>query len=119
MCIRDRGSTRGAIEEAVDRLRAAGEDVSSLHLTFLQPLHGGLKEIFKRFTKVMVVEGNWSDRLDDELVNEENRRYSNLGWMLRARFLIDIDCWGQVKGQPINPGAIEVAARLRLGKTEH
>ncbi len=113
------GSTRGAIEEAVDRLRAGGQDVSSLHLTFLQPLHGGLKEILRQFGKVMVVEGNWSDRLDDELVTEENRRYSNLGWLLRARFLIDIDCWGQVKGQPIKPGAIEAAARLRLGKTEH
>jgi len=111
------GSTRGAIEEAVDRLRAAGQDVSSLHLTFLQPLHGGLKEVFRQFAKVMVVEGNWSDRPDDELVDEENRRYSNLGWLLRARFLIDIDCWGQVKGQPINPGAIEAAARLRLGKS--
>jgi len=112
------GSTRGAIEEAVDRLRAAGHDVSSLHLTFIQPLHGGLKEILQQFTKVMVVEGNWSDRLDDELVNEENRRYSNLGWLLRARFLIDIDCWGEVKGQPIKPGAIESAARLRLEKTD-
>ena len=108
------GSTRGAIEEAVDRLRAGGQEVSSLHLTFLQPLHGGLKEIFARFKKAMVVEGNWSDRPEDELVNEENRRYSNLGWLLRARFLIDIDCWGQVKGQPITPGAIEAAARSRL-----
>jgi len=113
------GSTRGAIEEAVDRLRSAGRDVSSLHLTFIQPLHGGLKEILGQFTKVMVVEGNWSDRLEDELVTEENRRYSNLGWLLRARFLIDIDCWGQVKGQPINPGAIVDAARLRLGETAH
>ena len=108
------GSTRGAIEEAVDRLRAEGHAVSSLHLTFLQPMHGGLKEIFQQFGKVLTVEGNWSDRLDDELVTEENRRYSNLAWLLRARFLIDIDCWGQVGGQPIKPGSIESAARLRL-----
>lgn len=112
------GSTRGAIEEAVDRLRAEGLDVSSLHLTFLQPMHSGLKGIFKGFRKVMVVEGNWSDRLEDELVDEENRRYSNLGWLLRARFLIDVDCWGQVRGQPIKPGAIEAAARARLGRTD-
>ena len=111
------GSTRGAIEEAVDRLRAEGQAVSSLHLTFLQPLHGGLKEIFQQFKKVMVVEGNWSDRLEDELVNEENRRYSNLGWLLRARFLIDVDCWGEVKGQPIKPGVIMAAAGRRLGRS--
>jgi 2-oxoglutarate ferredoxin oxidoreductase subunit alpha len=108
------GSTRGAIEEAVDRLRAEELEVSSLHLTFLQPLHGGLREIFRQFKKVLVVEANWSDRLEDELVNEDNRRYSNLGWLLRARFLIDVDCWGQVRGQPIKPGAVEAAVRERL-----
>jgi 2-oxoglutarate ferredoxin oxidoreductase subunit alpha len=65
---------------------------------------------------VLVVEANWSDRLEDEFVNEENRRYSNLAWLIRARFLIDADCWGEVKGQPIKPGAIESAARARLAQ---
>ena len=37
------GSTLGAIEEAVDRLRAEGLRVSSLHLRFLSPLEPGLK----------------------------------------------------------------------------
>ena len=64
-----------------------------------------------------MVEGSWSDRLEDELVSEENRRYSNLGWLLRARFLIDVDCWGEVKGQPIKPGAIMAAAGRRLGRS--
>jgi 2-oxoglutarate/2-oxoacid ferredoxin oxidoreductase subunit alpha len=45
------GSTRGAIEEAVERARAEGLSVSSLHLTFLSPLEPGLKEIFARFRK--------------------------------------------------------------------
>ena len=108
------GSTRGAIEEAVDRLRGKGDEVSSLHLTFLQPMHGGLKKIFEQFRKVMVVEGNWCDQIEDAMVTEENRRYSNLGWLLRARFLIDVDCWGKVGGQPIKPGEIEAAVSLRL-----
>jgi 2-oxoglutarate/2-oxoacid ferredoxin oxidoreductase subunit alpha len=108
------GSTRGAIEEAVDRLRAEGRAISSLHLTFLQPLHSGLKEILQGFKKVLIVEANWSDQLQDEFVNEENRRYSNLAWLLRARFLIDADCWGEVKGQPIKPGTIERAVRARF-----
>ncbi len=55
------GSTKGAIEEAVDRLRADGMSVSSLHLSFLSPLEPGLKEIFSRFEKVMTVEINYSD----------------------------------------------------------
>ena len=35
------GSTKGAIEEAVDRVRAEGLRVSSTHLTFLSPLQPG------------------------------------------------------------------------------
>ena len=38
------GSTKGAIEEAVDRARAEGLSVSSLHLMFLSPLEPGLAE---------------------------------------------------------------------------
>ena len=46
------GSTKGAIEEAVTNLRAKGHKVSSLHLTFLQPMAPGIKEIMQRFKKV-------------------------------------------------------------------
>ena len=54
----------------------------------------GIKEIFKRFRKVMTVEGTWADRPDeDELIDEENRRYAPLAMMLRARTLVDVDCW--------------------------
>jgi len=26
--------------------------------------------------------------------------------MLRSRYLVDVDCWGQVRGEPIKPGAM-------------
>jgi|TARA_B100000315_G_scaffold232335_1_gene244499 2-oxoglutarate ferredoxin oxidoreductase subunit alpha len=109
------GSTKGAIEEAVTRVRADGKSVSSLHLKFLQPMASGIKEVLQRFDRVMAVENNWSDDLNDALVDEENRRYSNMAWLLRARCLVDIDCWGEVKGQPLKPGAIERALREKLG----
>jgi 2-oxoglutarate ferredoxin oxidoreductase subunit alpha len=108
------GSTQGAIEEAVERLRADGSKVSSLHLKFLQPMASGIKEILQRFDKVMTVEISWCDDLDDEMIDESNRRYSNLAWLLRGRYLIDVDCWCEVKGQPIKPGSIERAIRARL-----
>jgi pyruvate/2-oxoacid:ferredoxin oxidoreductase alpha subunit len=57
------GSTLGAIEEAVDRLRAEGHRVSSVHLRFLSPMEPGLREIFSRFRKVMTVEINYSDEI--------------------------------------------------------
>jgi 2-oxoglutarate ferredoxin oxidoreductase subunit alpha len=111
------GSTKGAIEEAVERVRAQGHKVSSLHLRFLQPMASGIKPLLRRFNRVMTVESNWCDRLDEELIDEENRRYSELAWLLRARYLIDVDCWSEVKGQPIKPGAIAHAIQERLHNT--
>lgn len=108
------GSTKGAIEEAVDRVRADGHKVSSLHLKFLQPMASGIREILNNFKTVITVEINYSDSLEDELIDEDNRRYANLAWLLRARFLLDIDCWSNVHGQPIKPGAIEQMLRKRL-----
>jgi 2-oxoglutarate ferredoxin oxidoreductase subunit alpha len=100
------GSTQGAIEEAVESLRAQGRKVSSMHLRFLQPLPPGIKEVMQRFKKVMTIEGNWCDRPEDEIIDETNRRYSALAMLLRARYLIDVDCWSEVRGQPIKPGVV-------------
>lgn len=108
------GSTMGAIEEAVGRLRAEGLAVSSMQLRFIQPMPSGIREIFKRFKHVMTIEGNWSDRIEDELIDEDNRRYSALAMMLRSRFLVDIDCWSEARGQPIKPGDICRVVRLAL-----
>jgi 2-oxoglutarate ferredoxin oxidoreductase subunit alpha len=108
------GSTRGTIEEAVRRARHDGLRVSSLHLTFLQPMAPGIKEVLARFDRVMTVEGNWSDSLDEEMITEDNRRYSDLAWMLRARYLVDVDCWSEVRGQPLKPGVVEHAIRAKL-----
>jgi 2-oxoglutarate ferredoxin oxidoreductase subunit alpha len=112
------GSTRGAIEEAVERLRGEGRQVSSLHLRFIQPMPGGIGEILKRFKQVMTIEANWSDQPGDALIDAGNRRFSALAMMLRARYLADIDCWGEVRGKPIKPDAIYrvVSDRLAQGR---
>ncbi len=107
------GSTKGAIEEAVEALRAEGRKVSSLHLMFLQPMAPGLKEIMQRFKQVMTIETNWSDSPLDEIIDGSNRRYSALAMLLRSRYLIDVDCWSEVRGQPIKPATIR---RVILGK---
>jgi 2-oxoglutarate ferredoxin oxidoreductase subunit alpha len=108
------GSTKGAIEEAVGRLRAERRGVSSLHLRFLQPMPSGIGEVLRAFDKVMTVEGNWSDRPDDDIIDQDNRRYSELAWLLRARYLVDVDCWSEVRGQPLKPATIVDAIRDRL-----
>jgi 2-oxoglutarate ferredoxin oxidoreductase subunit alpha len=108
------GSTLGAIEEAVDRLREDGARVSSLHLRFLSPFEPGLSEIFRQFRKVMTVEVNYSDEPGDPYITSESRRYSQLAWLLRAHTLVGVDCWSRVPGSPIPPGGIEEELRRRL-----
>ncbi len=110
------GSTKGAIEEAVEGMRADGHKVSSMHLQFLQPLPPGIKEIMSGFKKVMTIESNWSDRPEDKIIDEDNRRYSSVAILLRSRYLVDIDCWSEVRGQPIKPGTIRRVLLKQLQK---
>ncbi len=74
----------------------------------------GIMDILGRFGKVMTVESSWCDPTDGEMIDDENRRYSNLAWLLRARYLVDVDCWSEVRGQPIKPGVIERVMREKL-----
>jgi 2-oxoglutarate ferredoxin oxidoreductase subunit alpha len=77
------GSTDGPIREAVDRSRAAGDSVSSLHLRHINPLPNGLENIFSGFNHVFVVEMN-----DEGLYG-----YGQLGAVLRARY-----CEAKIQG---------------------
>lgn len=70
------GSTEGPIKEAVDRARAAGDSVSSIHIRHINPLPNGLENIFSGFNHVLVVEMN-----DEGLYG-----FGQLGAVLRARY---------------------------------
>jgi 2-oxoglutarate ferredoxin oxidoreductase subunit alpha len=111
------GSTRGAIEEAVERVRRDGHRAGSVCLRFLSPLEPGLEEIFSRFRHVMTVEINYSDDPEDPLIDATTRRYSQLAWLLRAQTLVDVDCWSRVPGHPLPPAQIEQVLRSRLEGT--
>jgi 2-oxoglutarate ferredoxin oxidoreductase subunit alpha len=52
------GSTQGPIREVVDRARASGDSISSIHIRYLHPLPPGLDNIFSGFHHVLVVEMN-------------------------------------------------------------
>ena len=105
------GSTKGAIDEAVERLRKDGESVSSVHLRFLQPMASGIGDILKRFKRVMTVELNYADVPDGDLLTPDNQRFSNLAMLLRSRYLIDVRSYGTAYGQPLRP--IDVENRIR------
>jgi len=51
----------------------------------------------------MTVEINYGDDANAPLINDDNRRYSQLAMMLRARTLVDVDCFSNVFGQPLKP----------------
>jgi len=70
------GSTEGPIKEAVDRARANGDSVSSIHIRHINPLPPGLEAIFSGFKHILVVEMN-----DEGLYG-----YGQLGAILRARY---------------------------------
>jgi len=70
------GSTEGPNREVVDRSRAAGDSVSSIHLRHINPLPNGLENIFSGFNHIFVVEMN-----DEGLYG-----YGQLGAVLRARY---------------------------------
>ncbi len=77
------GSTRGPINEAVDRARAAGDSVSAMHLKYINPLPPGLEDIFSGFTSILVVEMN----------DEGIYGYGQLAGLLRARY-----CNAKIRG---------------------
>jgi 2-oxoglutarate ferredoxin oxidoreductase subunit alpha len=71
------GSTVGPLREAVDRYRAGGDRVSSIHIRHLNPLPRGLETIFEHFKLIIVIEMN-----DEGLYG-----YGQLAGLLRARYL--------------------------------
>jgi len=77
------GSTQGPIKEAVDRARAAGDSVSSIHLKHLNPLPPGLENIFAGFNHIFVVEMN-----DEGLYG-----FGQLAQLLRGRY-----CDAKIRG---------------------
>jgi 2-oxoglutarate ferredoxin oxidoreductase subunit alpha len=110
------GSTKGTIEEAVESLQAEGKAVSSMHVRFLNPLPPGIKEIMQRFDKVIAIETNWSDDPNELIIDESNRRYSALATLLRARYLVDVDCWTEVRGRQIKPSTVRQVLLAKLEK---
>ena len=109
--------TRGAIEEAVEHVRGEGHKVSSLHLRSSSRWRQASRRSCSA-SRVITIEGNWCDRPEDALIDENNRRYSALAMLLRARFLIDVDCWSEVRGQPITPRVMREVILQKLAATK-
>jgi 2-oxoglutarate ferredoxin oxidoreductase subunit alpha len=84
------GGTKGSITAAVEEAREAGLAVSQLHLRHLNPLPTDLGDVLRRFDRVLLPE------LND----------GQLAMILRARFLLDIQSFPKVAGQPFKVAEI-------------
>jgi 2-oxoglutarate ferredoxin oxidoreductase subunit alpha len=94
------GGTHGAITTAVDEARAAGGDVSSVHLRHLNPLPRDLGDVLHRFERVLVPELN----------------VGQLVRLLRAEYLVPAEGLSKVQGQPFRVSEIRAAIERILEK---
>src|SRR5690606_34722259 len=79
------GSTYGPIGAGARRVRKAGYDVAVTHLRHLNPFPKDLGDILKRYDKVLVPEMN----------------LGQLALLLRAKYLVDVVGYNQVRGLPL------------------
>lgn len=92
------GSTAGPIQAAVRRLRAAGHRVARAHLRYLNPLPPNAGEALRAYERVLVPEMN----------------SGQLAWLLRSRFLVDVQGYNRVRGVPFTSGELEQAIGEQL-----
>jgi 2-oxoglutarate ferredoxin oxidoreductase subunit alpha len=84
------GGTRGAITAAIEEVEANGKSVSQAHLRHLNPFPSNLGEVLRRFDHVLCPE-----------LNE-----GQLALLLRARYLVDVQSFSKIAGQPFKVGEI-------------
>jgi len=91
------GSSEGAIRAGVRRAREAGHTVASAHLRHINPLPANIGEVLRSFDRVLVPEMNTGQ----------------LAQLLRAKFLVDVESFSKVQGQPLFSAEIEQEIEAR------
>ena len=92
------GSSYGTIRAGARRVREGGGRVATAHLRHLRPLPANTGAILRKYEKVLVPEMN-----SGQLAHE-----------LRARYLVDVESYSKVQGQPLMPSEMEREIWQRL-----
>ena len=87
------GSTRGAVEEAVDSLRANGTKIGAVEITYIYPMNQDIKKLISGKKKIIVVENNFSGQLNG---------------LIRKEFLVDTAFIGKYDGEAFFPADLTV-----------
>jgi 2-oxoglutarate ferredoxin oxidoreductase subunit alpha len=85
------GSSEGAIRAGVRRAREAGHAVACAHLQHLNPFPANTGDVLRSFDRVLVPEMNTGQ----------------LAKLLRAKYLVDVESFCKVQGQPLFASEIE------------
>ncbi len=85
------GSSEGAIRAGVRRARKAGYAVACAHLQHLNPFPANTGDVLRSFDRVLVPEMNTGQ----------------LSQLLRAKYLVDVESFCKVQGQPLFASEIE------------
>ncbi len=95
------GSTYGPLRSATERLLAEGQSVAHAHLRHLNPFPTNTGEMLRRYRRVLVPELNLGQLL----------------MLIRARYLIDAEGYGRVRGKPFRIAEIhERAEQILAGR---
>jgi 2-oxoglutarate/2-oxoacid ferredoxin oxidoreductase subunit alpha len=97
------GSSEGPIRAGVRRARLEGHKVACAHLHHLNPLPGNLADVLRSFDRVLVPETNTGQ----------------LAQVLRAKYLVDVESFCKVQGQPLFTGEIEQQIAMRADDDGH
>src|SRR3712207_2393827 len=96
------GSTYGPIGAACRRVRKDGLDVAQVHLRHLNPFPNDLGDILRRYETVLVPEMN----------------LGQLALLLRAKYLVDVVGYNQVRGLPLRAQELAEAITGLVASTE-
>jgi len=92
------GSSYGTIRAGARRVREGGGRVATAHLRHLRPMPANTGKLLRKFERVLVPEMN-----SGQLAHE-----------LRARYLVNVESYGKVQGQPLLPSEMEREIWQRL-----
>ena len=93
------GSTWGAIDGGMNRVRARGRRIAHAHLRHLNPFPKNLGDVLRRYPRVLVPEMN----------------LGQLSRLVRAEYLVDVQTVSKVRGVPFTAGELEAAILDTLG----
>jgi 2-oxoglutarate ferredoxin oxidoreductase subunit alpha len=85
------GSTQGAIRAGARRAREGGHKVAVAQLRHLNPLPANTGDVLRSFERVLVPELN----------------SGHLAMLLRSRFLVDVESYTKIQGQPLFASEVE------------